>query len=516
MKKRIKNVRYVYATTAALLLTGGAITLSSGQPAGAQLLNEEGALAPAAAPAGAPGSFANLVDRLQPAVVNISTTQRVVRNANPMEEMFGRFMGNGGGGAPQIQEGGSLGTGFLVSGDGYIVTNNHVVAPAARNATVRSIKVTTSDHTTYEAELVGRDEASDLAVLKIKDSKQFPYVKFGSSKNSRVGDWVLAIGQPLGLEGTVTSGIISNIARTTGSGSAYDRFIQTDASINSGNSGGPMFDLTGNVIGVNTWIASTTGGNIGLGFAIPGEIARPIVEKLMKREKITRGYLGVGYAPLNDKLASALGVNKNQGVFVNDVAGDSPAAQAGIQARDVILSVAGKNVDLDNPLSVIIGNLEIGRKVPVVVIRDGKKREFNVALIERPTDKALAGSFGQEEEQGQVMPDPQFSQKLENENAIGLALLDLNPAIRRRLGVGEDVRAVVINGLNRQSDAAIIGLQRGDLILEVDGKKTATVAEVDAALSASKRAGKTAVLLLVARPGQSTAYVPVEFITSTG
>ncbi|MEE9433687.1 MAG: Do family serine endopeptidase [Sphingorhabdus sp.] len=504
-------MRYAYGITAALLLSGSAITLATGQPAGAQLLNEN-MPAPTAAPAGAPGSFADLVERLQPAVVNISTRQRVVSRANPNGNPLGRLFGNPGGGGPRVQEGTSLGTGFVISADGYIVTNNHVVAAGNRNATVKSITVTLSDHTEYNAVLVGRDETADLAVLKITPKGQLPYVKFGSSKNSRVGDWVVAIGQPLGLEGTVTTGIISNIARTTGSGSPYDRFIQTDASINQGNSGGPMFDLNGNVIGVNTWIASTTGGNVGLGFAIPGEIAAPIIEKLKRGEKIERGYLGVGYNRLNDKLADALGVSKNQGVFVNSVPAKGPAAKAGIKPRDVIISVGGKSVDRDNPLSVIIGNLPIGRSVPVGLIRNGKRMKVSATLVKRPSDNELSGGFTQEDRQ--AMPEPAFSQRLENENDIGMALLNLNPAIRRQLGLNDEVSAVVINGINRLSDAALVGLRRGDIVLEVNGRKVNSVQQVDAALKVAKKAGKSAVLLLVARPGSFRQYVPVEFVSS--
>lgn len=509
-------MRYAYAFTTALLVGGSAIALSSQQPAGAQLLNP--ALpAPVSAPApGAPSSFADLVARLQPAVVNISTRQRVVAPRNPAEDFFGQFFGMPRGqGNPRIQEGTSLGTGFLISADGYIVTNNHVVAPGNRNATVEAITVTLSDHTEYSAQLVGRDEVADLAVLKIRPKGQMPYVQFGSTKNARVGDWIIAIGQPLGLEGTVTTGIISNIARTTGSGSPYDRFIQTDASINQGNSGGPMFDLRGNVIGVNTWIASPNGGNVGLGFAIPGEVAKPIVEKLMRGETIERGYLGIGYNPISDKLAAALGVAKNTGVFVNAVPPGGPAARAGIRPRDVIVSIDRQPVDLDNPLSVIIGGLPIGKTVPVELIRDGKRQTLNVTLAKRPSERELAGGFTQEDEDETPPPAPPLTPRqpgLAGENGVGLTLLDLNPVIRRQLGLNEDVQGAVINGVDPQADAGVIGLKRGDLILEVDGRKVARVADVNAAVEAARKAGKTAVLLLVARPGAFTQYVPVELL----
>ncbi len=505
-------MRYVYGLTAALLLGGTAIAISSHEPLDAQPPQNEGIQA-AAAPGGAPGSFADMVERLQPAVVNISTRQRVQARRNPLDDLFGNLLGGPRGGeGPQIQEGTSLGAGFLISADGYIVTNSHVVSPGGPNATVEAITVTMNDHTEYAAELVGRDEVADLAVLKIKPSKPMPYVRFGTTKSARVGDWVIVIGQPLGLEGTVTSGIISNIARTTGSGSPYDRFIQTDASINQGNSGGPMFDLKGNVLGVNTWIASPNGGNIGLGFAIPGEIAKPIVEKLMRGEKIERGYIGIGYSQINDKLARALGVDKNHGVFVNAVPPDGPAARAGILPRDVILSVGGREVNLDNPLSVIVADLQIGRPVPVELIRDGKRRTVNVTLGKRPSEQELSGGFLDDDQpNAQPLPQQNYAPRYPNENGIGLALLEINPAIRRQLGLDDSVEGVVVNGVNPQSDAAIVGIQRGDMILEVDGRKVRTAADIRSGVAAARSAGKSAVLLLIARPSaRFRGYVPVE------
>ena len=506
-------MRYVYGLTAALLLGGTAIAISSHEPLDAQPAQNDNIQA-VAAPHGAPASFADMVERLQPAVVNISTRQRVQARRNPLDDLFGNFFGTPrGSDGPQIQEGTSLGAGFLISADGYIVTNNRVVSPGDPTATVEAITVTMNDHTEYAAELVGRDEVADLAVLKIKTNRPMPFVRFGTTKTARVGDWVIVIGQPLGLEGTVTSGIISNIARTTGSGSPYDRFIQTDASINQGNSGGPMFDLQGNVLGVNTWIASPNGGNIGLGFAIPGEIAKPIIDKLVRGEKIERGYIGIGYSQINEKLARALGVDKNHGVFVNAVPSDGPAGRAGILPRDVILSVDGKDVNLDNPLSVIVASLPIGRPVPVVVIRDGKRRTISVTLAKRPSERELSGGFLPDDDPQGAQPAPQqnYAPRYPNENGIGLALLELNPAIRRQLGLDDSVEGIVVNGVNPQSDAAIVGIQRGDMILEVDGRKIRSAADVKAAVAAARAAGKGAVLLLIARPSaRFRGYVPVE------
>ncbi len=292
-------MRYAYAITAALLLGGTTLALTTSPSVVAQTAQNEGMAA--AAPRGGPASFADMVQRLQPAVVNISTRQRVPQAANPFSgtpfgDLFGGPGGPGapgapGGGAPQTRQAQSLGSGFIISADGYIVTNNHVVAPGARGATVDSITVILPDRTEYDAKLIGTDAASDLAVLKIAPKKPLPFVKFGDSTKARVGDWVLAIGNPFGLGSTVTAGIISALHRNTGNGA--DRFIQTDASINQGNSGGPMFDMNGNVIGINSQILSPTGGNVGIGFAIPSEQATSVIDTLKSGGTVKRGYLGI-------------------------------------------------------------------------------------------------------------------------------------------------------------------------------------------------------------------------------
>ncbi len=270
-------MRYAYGVTGALLLGGAAVSLATGLPAGAQVAQNDASQMTAVAPrAGAPASFADLTAQLAPAVVNIATRQKVQVAAmnpfagTPFEQFFG---GQGGGGGPQIREAQSLGSGFIISADGYLVTNNHVITADNRGAQVESITVTMPDGTEYPAKLIGRDAASDLAVLKINAGKPLPFVRFGDSRTARVGDWVIAIGNPFGLGGTVTSGIISAVYRATGSGTAYDRYLQTDASINRGNSGGPMFDMKGQVIGINSQIFTPTGGNVGIGFAIPAEQA---------------------------------------------------------------------------------------------------------------------------------------------------------------------------------------------------------------------------------------------------
>ena len=352
-------MRYVYGITAAILLGGAAATLTL-NPVGAQTAQNEPGTIAAVAPGGAPMSFADLAERLQPAVVNISTRQSVQvqqRQLPPgFEEFFRRFggeapQGNGGeGGGAVTQRGGSLGSGFIISADGYIVTNNHVVAPARPDAVVEQITVTLADRTEYEAEVVGRDVASDIAVLKITPARPLPFVRFGDSTRVRVGDWVVAIGNPFGLGGTVTAGIVSALHRNIGAG-LYDRYIQTDASINSGNSGGPMFDLNGNVIGINTALISPTGGNVGIGFAIPAEQVRPVVEALRRGERVRRGYIGVALQDVDEGVAAALGIDRNRGELIRSVTPGGPAARAGVQQGDVVVSVAGQPVTPDQTLA---------------------------------------------------------------------------------------------------------------------------------------------------------------------
>jgi serine protease Do len=352
-----------------MLLGGTAVAITSGAPLGAQVAQNEGMQA--AAPAGAPVSLADMVEKLQPAVVNISTRQRVqVQNpfaGTPFGDLFGQ-----GGGQPQTRQAQSLGSGFIISADGYIVTNNHVVAPGAQGASVDSITVTMTNREEYSATLVGRDAASDLAVLKIDAKKPLPFVKFGDSTKARVGDWVVAIGNPYALSGTVTAGIISAVHRATGG--TYDRFIQTDASINQGNSGGPMFDMRGNVIGINSQILSPTGGNVGIGFAIPAEQAVPVIDTLRKGQNVKRGYLGVGITPLSEDMADSLGLAKNRGEFVQTVEPGQGADKAGIKPGDVIVKVNNREVNPDETLSYIVASLPIGSRVPIELIRQGKRQ----------------------------------------------------------------------------------------------------------------------------------------------
>jgi len=510
-------VRYVYGLTAALLIGGATATLTVG-PVGAQTAqNDPGTIAAAAPRPGAPMSFADLAARLQPAVVNISTKQSITVNQNRQlppgfEEFFRRFgapvpEGEDG---PATQKGGSLGSGFIISADGYVVTNNHVVSPSRSGATVDQITVILSDRREFEAELVGRDAASDLAVLKIKGTG-FPFVRFAQGEPARVGDWVVAIGNPFGLGGTVTAGIVSALHRNIGAGN-YDRYIQTDASINMGNSGGPMFDLEGNVVGINTALISPTGGNVGIGFAIPADQAAPVVEALRKGKRPQRGYIGVSLQPITEDIASGLGVPKNRGELIRGVTPGAAAARAGIQQGDVVITVNNQPVTPDASLAYLVSNIAPGTRVPIELIHEGQRRTVTVTVGERPTEEELAKLNGIEEEQAVSEPgetEQSTSQRSARES-LGVTVQSLTPEIARSLRLNDvNLKGLVVAGVNPSSDAAS-KLQQGDIVLSINQRATRTPEEAAAVVAAARAAGRSTVLLLVRRGNAPAAYMGIE------
>ena len=524
-------MRYVYGLSAALLLGGAAATLAVG-PLGAQTAqNDPSSMAAAAPRPGAPMSFADLAARLQPAVVNISTKQTVrvsqSRQLPPgFEEFFRQFgapvpgqggddddnSGGGGGGGQSVQRGGSLGSGFLISADGYVVTNNHVISPARTGATVEQITVTLADRREYTAKVVGRDQAADLALLKI-NGQGLPFVRFGDSTRTRVGDWVLAIGNPFGLGGTVTAGIVSALHRNIGSG-VYDRYIQTDASINMGNSGGPMFDLNGNVIGINTALYSPTGGNIGIGFAIPAEQARPVIEALQRGGRVQRGYIGVSLQSLDADIADSLGIPKNQGELIRAVTPGGPAARAGIEQGDVVVAVNNQAVTPDQSLAYLVSQQPVGSKVPITVIRDGQRRTVTVTVAERPSEEELARQGGSAEESNPMTAPSEQQQSTSQRSAresLGLTVQTLTPEIARQLRLNDaNLKGVVVSAVNANSDAAAKGIQVGDIILSINQRATTTPDQAAAVVAAARAAGRRSVLLLVRRGNTPPAYFGVE------
>lgn len=501
-------MRYSYGITAALLAGGATLSLATGFPAGAQVAQNDARQMGQVVPrAGAPASFADLTEQLAPAVVNISTRQQItVNTTNPFAGTpFADLFGNRGG-APTTREAQSLGSGFIVSADGYVVTNNHVIQPDGR-AELKEVTVTMPDGTAYPAEVVGRDPQSDLAVLKISRSEPFPFVEFGDSNSARVGDWVVAIGNPFGLGGTVTSGIVSAVHRNTNTGGAYDRYIQTDASINRGNSGGPLFDMQGNVIGINNAIFSPSGGSVGIGFAIPAETARPIVQKLIAGEEILRGYLGVQLNPLTDDFANALGLPRNRGEFIQRVVPGEPAERAGIRSGDVVLRADGKDVTPDQSLSFIVANVAPGTRINVEILRDGKNLTIPVTVGRRPTDEQLAAQTFNPDQEADPLQGPTEGGVLEQ--ALGVAAIPLNPQIAGQLGLPSTTSGVVITNVDPNSDAATKGLRRGVVILSANYRDVASVADLEAAVNEAKSENRTAIVLRVRDRGSPEVSIPV-------
>jgi serine protease Do len=457
-------------------------------------------------------SFADMVAKLQPAVVNISTTQKVTvqQQANPFAgtpfgDLFGQFGGGGGGGAPVTREGQSLGSGFLISADGYVVTNNHVIAPAGRGATVESITVTLQDRKEYKAKLIGRDPTSDLAVLKIESPTPLPFVRLGDSGRARVGDWVVAIGQPFGLGGTVTAGIVSAVHRSTGGG-PFDSFIQTDAAINQGNSGGPMFNLNGEVIGINSQIYSQSGGNIGIGFAIPATEAKPIIDTLMKGQKIQRGYLGVGIQPVNDDIAAALGLPKNRGEIIGRVEPGGPGAKAGLRAGDVVTAINGQPVTPDRTLSYLVANAAPGSTIRLDVIRDGRPTQLSATVTTRPSEDQMAALTGGDDDDG--LPDDDGTTAPAS-SSLGITVQPLTPQIARSIGVDSALQGVVIASVDPSTDAGQ-KLKRGDVITQVNAQPVRSAADVARVVAAAKAQGRPQVLLNVSRGRTSGVFIPVK------
>src|SRR4051794_14070116 len=513
--KESGKVRYAYGVAMALLLGGTTFSLATGQ-AGAQVAqNEPGTSALAPRP-GAPMSFADLTAKLAPAVVYISTKQRVPvkAQADPFEEFFRRFDptqpqggandNSSGGAQPRTREAGSLGSGFIISPDGYVVTNNHLIQGLTGTGVVDSVTVTTTDRHEYPAHIVGRDETSDLALLKI-DGRNLPFVKWGDSTKARVGDWVIAIGNPYGLGGTVTAGIISALHRgITGQG-AYDRYIQTDAAINMGNSGGPMFDLNGNVIGINSALISPTGASVGIGLSIPAEAAKPVVDSLMKGQRPSRGYLGVGLQPLDENLAPSLGLPKDSGEIVRSVVANGPAGRAGLVQGDVIVKVNGQPVTPDQTVSYLVANTPVGTRIPLEIVRGGKRATVTVQVGERPTEEALAKlSGGNNSTQGDNTPTPTVPQR-----ALGLSLAPVTPELARAANLPAGVHGVIITSVDPNADAAEQGLQRGDLIVSVNNQPVTSPAQVIAAVDVARKTGRSSVLLLVKRGSAPEAFVGI-------
>ena len=491
-------MKYAYGVTSALLLGGAAISLISGIPVGAQIAqNEAGQMQSLVPRSGAPASFAELTQQLQPAVVNIAVRQTIkVKSDNPFAAMQP-------GGGMQTKLAQAVGSGFIISADGYIVTNNHVIS-LDREGQADEVTVKLSDGKQYTARIVGRDSESDIAVLKIDAPAPLPFVKFGDSAKARAGDWIIAIGNPFGLGGTVTSGIISSVNRNTGSG-AYDHYIQTDASINSGNSGGPMFDMAGNVIGINNWIVASgggAGGNIGIGFAIPSDTAKPIVEKLKNGAAIERGFLGIQIQPISDEIADSLGLPHDRGELVRLVQPGQPAEKAGIKIGDIVLKVNDEPVTPSRTLSGIVSDITPGTRIPIEVLRGGKTVRVQATVAKRPTQQELAKSLAPTTKQDRLA-DPAMQGEGLAESALGLKVLTMEPEIAEQLGVPLSQRGVVIAAVDSASDAANNGLKQGDIVVSANIVELGSVADLEKSIRSAKALGRPTMTLQVLRPGQA-------------
>ena len=480
------------------------------------------ALGPVAAQArGTPDGFADLAATLAPAVVNISSQQTIQAKADrpagpdtpqfppgsPFEQFFRDFMqrhggsggGSGGGGGDddngdQPRRGTALGSGFIIDPAGYIVTNNHVIEGADE------ITVTLHDGTSLKAKLIGHDERTDVALLKVESDKPLPAVPFGDSDTSRVGDWVLAIGNPFGLGGSVTAGIVSARGRDIRQG-PYDDFIQTDAAINRGNSGGPLFNMDGQVIGINTAIYSPSGGSIGIGFSIPSNMAKQVVAQLRDFGRTKRGWLGVQIQQVTPDIADGVGLHPARGALVASVTDNGPAAKANIHGGDVILKFNNEDVKEMRTLPRIVAETPIGQQVPVDVWRDGKEMEVQASIAELPDDVQQASATTP------VAPKPPASTAT-SVGGLGMKVAPITDELRSKYSIAADQKGVVVTDVTNNGPAASRGVKPGDVVVEVQQEAVATPQDVNDRVDKYRKMSRKTVLMLV-QNGDGLRWVPL-------
>jgi serine protease Do len=448
--------------------------------------------------------FSQLAGRLLGVVVNISTTQapppaKTAQDAPPaspgtsLDDLFRDFFGDKGAPGGVGPRAATLGSGFIIDPSGLIVTNAHVIANADQ------ITVTLSDDTVLQAQVVGRDTVTDLALLKVDAKTPLPAAAWGDSTKAKVGDWVLAIGNPFGLGGTVTAGIISATARDIHSG-PYDDYLQTDASINRGNSGGPMFNLAGEVIGINTAIFSPSGGSIGIGFAIPSAFAQPIIEQLKATGKVERGWIGARIQPVSEEIAEAIGLDKNRGAMIAAIDPASPAAQAKLQPGDVILAYDGKPIDRSRQLPRLVADTPPEKSVRLTIWRDGKEQDIELKVAALNPNRTAPPA-----------PAPEKSKPPPSVDTLGLKLAKLTPELSKQFSLPETAKGAVITEVPQNGPAAGQGLRPGDLVVAVGHEPVGAPEEVQQKASAVKRNGHKNVLVRVEREN-ATRFValPVE------
>ncbi|MBR1245802.1 Do family serine endopeptidase [Bradyrhizobium sp. AUGA SZCCT0169] len=483
-------------------------------------LGAAGALASAPAFARGPDGIADIAEKVIDAVVNISTSQNVEAKGggggggdrqatpqlppgSPFEEFFDDFFKNRRGGAPkggersemQPRKTNSLGSGFIIDTAGVVVTNNHVIADADE------INIIMNDGTKIRAELVGVDKKTDIAVLKFKPVKPLVAVKFGESDKLRLGEWVIAIGNPFSLGGSVTAGIVSARNRDISQG-PYDSYIQTDASINRGNSGGPLFNLEGEVVGVNTLIISPTGGSIGLGFAVPSKTVIGVVNQLREFGELRRGWLGVRIQQVTDEIAESLNIKPARGALVAGIDDKGPAKPAGIEPGDVVVKFDGKDVKDPKDLSRVVADTAVGKEVEVVVIRKGAEETKKVTLGRLEDNEKVQQAAAKSK-------DEPAAEKPVTQKVLGLDLAALSKDLRGKYKIKDSVKGVVITGVDNASDAAEKRLSAGDVIVEVAQEAVTNTADVKKRVDQIKKDGRKSVLLMVANGEGELRFVPL-------
>lgn len=473
-----------------------------------------GLVSPGLAQSAGPVSVSELVAGLSGAVVNIGTSRQVpggngvpfpqLPDGSPLRDLFEELNPNFGQGEPLLQEARSLGSGFIISAEGLVVTNNHVIEGADE------ILIYTAGGTRYEAELVGADAKTDLAVLKISDPDPLPFVSFGDSDSAKVGDWVMAIGNPFGLGGSVSLGIVSARNRNINSG-PYDDYIQTDAAINQGNSGGPLFDMDGNVVGIATAIISRGGSSRGIGFAVPANLANPVIQQLIEFGETQRGWLGVGIQEVSEDVAISLGHRGTAGALVVNITPGGPS-EGTLQEGDLILAFDGRPIMQMTDLPRIVALTPVGKTVPVQIIRGGQSVEIAIELGRLETGELLVAKAGRGENAPEAaIPAPDAGARFSPEvrELIGLSVAPLTKAIRAELGIMRSINGVLIAEVLPNSDAAEKGLLPGLIISKINQNAVQSVDELDEMLKAARQEGRVAVLFKVMDASGTARFVAV-------